>query len=90
MTGHKHATDREDVTIVAECPNIEQDDGPHLSIEAEFGPAEDATAVKQELVEALPECGECGSDLDAIAYGDQSKVLTDGGRRYSQTGGGEP
>jgi hypothetical protein len=80
MTGHKHGTDRVDVTILAECPNTVTHGDEHLRIEAEFGRAKDAEIVKEELVEVYPECGECGADLDVIVHSEPSEVLTDGGR----------
>lgn len=74
MSGHRHATDRVDGKILAKCPNKENEDDPHLKIEAEY---EDCAAntMLEELIENFPECGECDAELDYIQSETPSEVL---------------
>jgi hypothetical protein len=72
---HKHATDREDVTIIAECPNVEGSADDHLQINAQVGKAKNVEAVKEEPVKGWPQCGECGSELDVVALSEPSEVI---------------
>lgn len=72
--GHRHATDCVDGTVVAECPNIEEDPESHLSFTADYGDAAD-TDIFEELLDAFPTCGECGSELQAIHQQEPAEVL---------------
>lgn len=74
MTGHRHATDRVDGQIVAECPNAEHRDGPHLQIEVEYETATD-DEILDELLEAFPKCGECGEELQFVKYEEPTEVI---------------
>ena len=70
----RHATDRVDGTIVAECPNLKDDPESHLHITAEYEDAAD-TDIFDAVMEAWPECGECGAELDAIHHQEATEVL---------------
>lgn len=76
----RHATDRYDWSVVAECPNnglyvdgMDPDgDGIHLLLEAS------ATEAKPTAREAIPldECPVCGAELDFIVHEEPAEVLT--------------
>lgn len=74
MSGHRHATDRVDGVIIAECPNIEHPHDDHLKAVVEY---EDA--VDNEMLElfrtAWDTCGKCGADLDVMIQEEPSEVL---------------
>ena len=72
--GHRHSTDRVDGTVVAECPNIEDDPEAHLSFVADYSDAADTT-IFEELLETFPECGECGAELQALHQQEPTEVL---------------
>ena len=74
MSGHRHATDRIDGTVVAECPNIEDDPEEHLSFSVEYSDSAD-TEIFNELMDTWPACGECGAELQAIHQQEPSEVL---------------
>jgi len=71
---HRHATDRADGTVVAECPNIEDDPEAHLSFTVEYSDSAD-TGIFNELMDAWPTCGECGAELQAMHQQEPSEVL---------------
>jgi len=71
---HRHATDRVDGTVVAECPNIEDDPEEHLSFEVAYSDSAD-TGIFDELMDTWPTCGECGAELDAMHQQEPSEVL---------------
>jgi len=71
---HRHATDRVDGTVVAECPNIGDDPEAHLSFEIEYTDAVN-TDIFDELMDTWPTCGECGAELQAIHQQEPSEVL---------------
>lgn len=73
-SGHRHATDRVEGAIVAECPNIEDDPEAHLSIEVEYEAAAD-TSIFEELLETWPACGECGAELQSLHQHEPTEVL---------------
>lgn len=78
---NRHATDRWDWKIIAECPNngehvegeTDPNDPEHITIEASAENSEfralEAVPVKGE------ECGICGSELDVIVQEEQTEVL---------------
>lgn len=70
MNEYRHATERTDWLLAAECPN-NADSDEHLSLEAE------ATQAGMEPREAFPieKCPMCGAPLDFIAYGEPTEVL---------------
>ena len=74
MSGHRHATDRVDGVIIAECPNKEYPDDDHLTAIVEY---EDA--VDNDLLEtfksAWDTCGKCGAELDVVSQEEPSEVL---------------
>jgi len=72
--GHRHATDRTDATIIAECPNISEDRYAHLSVEVSCERS-DADSVVDELLTIVPECGECGAELDILGWREPTEVL---------------
>lgn len=72
--GRRHATDRVDGTVIAECPNIDEDPEEHLSFEVEYSDAADTT-IFDELMETWPECGECGAELDAVHQQEPTEVI---------------
>jgi hypothetical protein len=74
MSEYSHATDRVDGTVVAECPNIEDDPELHLSFTVEYSDAAD-TEIFTELMDEWPACGECGAELQAIHQQEPSEVL---------------
>ena len=74
MSDHRHKTDRADGTVIAECPNLEDDPENHLSFEIEYQDAAD-TEIFEELMAQWPACGECGADLDAIHHQQPREVL---------------
>lgn len=71
---HRHATDRVDGTVVAECPNIKDDPEAHLSFEVAYSDSAD-TGIFDELMDTWPTCGECGAELDAMHQQEPSEVL---------------
>jgi hypothetical protein len=74
MTGHRLSTDRVDGTIIAKCPNKEHEDDGHLEIHADYEDCADNTLL-EELLDAFPDCGECGTALDWIRHEEPSEVL---------------
>lgn len=74
MSSHRHATDRVDGTIIAECPNKEHDFDGHLSATVEY---EDSalTNLFEEFSEAFDTCGECGEELEIIGSQEPSEVI---------------
>jgi len=70
----RHAADRVDGTVVAECPNLDDDPEAHLSFTVEYGDAAD-TEIFDELMDTWPACGECGAELDAIHQQEPAEVL---------------
>jgi len=71
---HRHATDRVTGTAIAECPNIRRDPEAHLTICLEYSDAAD-TDIFAELMNAYPECGECGAELDAAHQQEPAEVI---------------
>ena len=67
MTGHRHATDRKDWTIVAEC----SDDPEHLAIEA----SATNTEIRAQDVLPIDTCPGCGADLAIIIDERPTEVL---------------
>jgi hypothetical protein len=67
MTGHRHATDRKDWTIIAEC----SDDPDHVAIEAA------ATNVDGGAKQWIPieTCPGCGADMAIITDERPTEVL---------------
>jgi hypothetical protein len=67
MTGHRHATDRKDWMLVAECSN----DPDHLVVEAS------ATNTELSARDVLPTetCPGCGADLAIITDERPTEVL---------------
>ena len=74
MSDYRHATDRVDGVIVAECPNIDDNPETHLSFTVEYSDAIGAELF-EELMDEWPSCGECGAELDAIHKQEQTEVL---------------
>jgi len=74
MSDHKHATDRVDGTVIAECPNIDDDPDAHLSFVVEYSDAAD-TDIFEEVMDEWPDCGECGAELDAVHQQEPHEVL---------------
>jgi len=74
MSGHRHATDRVDGVVIAECPNLDDDPEAHLSFTVEYSDAAD-TEIFRELMDEWPACGECGAELDAIHQQEPSEVI---------------
>jgi len=74
MSDYKHNTDRVDGTVIAECPNIEDDPETHLSFTVDYSDAADTT-IFGELMDQWPECGECGAELQAIHEQEPSEVI---------------
>ena len=74
MTDYRHATDRVDGTIIAECPNKQHTDDDHLSAAVEYEDAVDNDLLAT-FREAFPECGECGADLDFIGSETATEVI---------------
>jgi len=74
MSEYKHNTDRVDGTVIAECPNIDDDPEAHLSFEVDYSDAAD-TDVFDELMDTWPECGECGAELQSIHQQELSEVI---------------
>jgi len=72
--GHKHRTDCVDGTVIAECPNIEDDPEAHLSFTVEYSDAE-GTEIFAELMDTWPNCGECGAELQAMHQQEPSEVI---------------
>jgi hypothetical protein len=71
----KHSTDRVDGVIIAECPNAEHRDDPHLQAEVEYGQAKPDN-VADEFLEAFGnECRECGTEIDYIVQEEPSEVI---------------
>lgn len=70
----RHSTDRVDGKILAECPNKEHRDDPHLSVEVEYSDAVDNDFVEV-FRDAWDDCGECGEPLDMVAQETPSEVL---------------
>lgn len=82
---HRHATDRKDWTIIAECPyngrpgpimverdlDESPDDCEHLTVQAQ------ATNAEVSAREAIPieECPVCGAELDIIAQSTPTEAL---------------
>jgi|GEM_PF-1968562 len=75
MSDHRHATDRVDGVIIAECPNKQHEDDGHLLVEADYGMcANDELADK--ILESIPNsCGACGEKVDYIRHQEPSEVL---------------
>lgn len=72
--GYRHATDRVDGTIIAECPNKEHPDDDHLSATVEYEDAAD-TEIFDEFNEAFSTCGVCGAELEVIGQQEPTEVI---------------
>jgi len=72
--GHRHATDRTDGTIIAECPNLSDDPDAHLSVEISYETAV-GDDVLDDLLAMVSECRECGAELDVLDYRAPTEVL---------------
>jgi hypothetical protein len=74
-SGYRHATDRVDGTIVAECPNKEFPDDDHLTVVVDY---EDAAGndFLDEFRDAWSHCGECGAKLDVLQQETPAEVLS--------------
>jgi hypothetical protein len=79
--GSRHATDRVDGTLIAECPNATAPDDDHLQIEVNYEDAADAAAeLVADIRETWPDCGECGATLQWLDASEPVEVMADGGR----------
>jgi hypothetical protein len=74
MTGHRHATDRVDGNLLAECPNKDHLDDDHLRVEVDYTDAVD-NDLFETFREAFPACGECGTALAVLGQEEPSEVL---------------
>lgn len=74
MSDHRLSTDRVDGTVVAECPNIDEDPTAHLSVTVEYEDAAD-TEIFEELLDTWTACGECGAELQALHQQEPTEVL---------------
>lgn len=74
----RHATDRVDGQIIAECPNKDCPDDDQLAVEVEYHDAVDNDLLET-FQEAFPTCGKCGADLDFVGQERPHEILTDGG-----------
>lgn len=70
MNSHRHATDRVDGTILAECPN-ECD----VAAVVQYSNADPEADALGEITEVLVTCPECGDELDTIRYEESSEVI---------------
>lgn len=70
----RHATDRVDGKIVAQCPNAEHQDDPHLQVQAQYDDAA-SNGLMETFKDAWDVCGECGAKLDYVAQETPSEVL---------------
>lgn len=68
MSGHRHATDRVDGMIVAECPE------GHQSVELEYGTAVDDD-VLADFKELAGTCSHCGAEMNMIQHETPTEVL---------------
>ena len=81
MSGHRHATDRTDWTLIAECPNNGADhpllgDDPekvHLTIEAHATNA--ANTARETILVEGSDCSVCGAELDVVIEERPTEVL---------------
>jgi hypothetical protein len=71
---HRHATDRVDGTIVAECPNKDHEDDDHLAAVVEYHDASDTDLLEQ-FAAAFETCRECGAEVDYIRQEEPTEVL---------------
>lgn len=69
MSGHKHATDKVEGVIVAECPN-----GCDISVTLEYGAAEQ-NEVLEDLKELISTCHTCGADMSYLQKEEPAEVL---------------
>lgn len=69
MSGHKHATDRTDWVIVAECVNSDD----HLSATLEATAAEPPVEDFQAILPA--QCRECGAPISFVSQSEPTEVL---------------
>jgi hypothetical protein len=73
-SNYRHSTDRVDGTIIAECPHLDEAPEQHLRIEMDYETSV-GDDVLDDLVEAWPECGECGAELDVLDFREQTEVI---------------
>jgi len=71
---HRHATDRTDGIIIAECPNKEAERDAHLSVEVSYETSV-GDDVLDDLCAMLSGCRECGAELDVVDYREPTEVL---------------
>lgn len=69
MSGHKHATDRVEGVIAAECP-----EGCDVSVTVEYGDAED-NEVLADLKKLISTCRSCGADMAYLQKEEPVEVL---------------
>jgi len=69
----RHATDRADGTVIAECPHVEDNPEAHLSFTVKYINTD--TAIFDELMDAWPTCTGCGAELDAVHHQEPAEVV---------------
>lgn len=70
MTSHRHATDRVDGKILAECPN-----GCDVSVIVEYSNADPQADKLEAITDVLDTCPECGAELDSIRFEEPAEVI---------------
>ena len=69
----RHATDRTNGTVIAECPHVADNPETHLSFTVTYSDTD--TAIFDELMDAWPTCIECGAELDAVHQQAPAEVM---------------
>lgn len=69
MSDHRHATDRVDGLIIAECPN-----GCDISIGVEYSDAAE-NDVLADLKDMIETCHTCGAEMTYVQQEEPSEVL---------------
>lgn len=69
MSGHKHATDKVEGVIVAECP-----EGCDISVTLEYEESQE-NEILRDLKELISECHTCGADMSYLQKEEPAEVL---------------